>query len=319
MFAMLADDVTGACDTGAPFAGRGAQVYVWLDWREGEYDPGAVHVFNTRTRNEAPDVAAKKVLEIALHLRRRETEIRFKKIDSTCKGNIGAELNALLKAGLFESALLAPAHPLMGRRIRNGMLYVGDSRQPALDLVALARDQGLDCPVLDAESVEDLDCIARSALQQNPAPLLAGSGGLAASLAKLVGLPAASETPVNKAAGPGPVTLFAGSSNPVTLGQLEVLERERHTRDWLVIRLPRGAPLEIGTQRPRAIFLTGGDTAETVLRTAGAAGILLSAEMVPGIPMGRVIGGCWDGLRVATKAGGFGARDAILKVVELLA
>ena len=59
-------------------------------------------------------------------------------------------------------------------------------------------------------------------------------------------------------------------------------------------------------------FITGGDTAMGVLRSTGADGSNIQAELTVGIPMMRIVGGDLDGLRMVTKAGAFGREDAII-------
>ena len=67
-----------------------------------------------------------------------------------------------------------------------------------------------------------------------------------------------------------------------------------------------------------AAFLSGGNTAELVSDTIGAAAIRLQDEVLPGIPWGIFHGGLFDGLPVATKAGGFGDENALVNAANLL-
>ena len=66
------------------------------------------------------------------------------------------------------------------------------------------------------------------------------------------------------------------------------------------------------------IFLTGGDTAVSVCRAMGVGSIDILAEILPGIPLGQLVGGCCPGLRVVTKAGAFGGDNAIVESVKAL-
>jgi len=68
-----------------------------------------------------------------------------------------------------------------------------------------------------------------------------------------------------------------------------------------------------------AAFLSGGNTAELVCDTIGAAAIRLQDEVLPGIPWGIFHGGLLDALPVATKAGGFGDENALVNAARLLA
>lgn len=60
------------------------------------------------------------------------------------------------------------------------------------------------------------------------------------------------------------------------------------------------------------IFLTGGDTALGFFREAGSLGSAIVTEIAVGIPMMRLTGGPFAGLKVVTKAGAFGREDAIV-------
>jgi uncharacterized protein YgbK (DUF1537 family) len=50
----------------------------------------------------------------------------------------------------------------------------------------------------------------------------------------------------------------------------------------------------------------------------GAEGIRLEAEVEPGVPFGRLLGGVGDGLAVVTKSGGFGGPDTLACVAGVL-
>jgi len=65
-------------------------------------------------------------------------------------------------------------------------------------------------------------------------------------------------------------------------------------------------------RRPATLFLTGGDTANAILKTLGARGVRLFEEIVPGMVKGAIMGGPINDLLVVTKAGGFGKEDALL-------
>jgi uncharacterized protein YgbK (DUF1537 family) len=64
------------------------------------------------------------------------------------------------------------------------------------------------------------------------------------------------------------------------------------------------------------VGLIGGDGARAALARLGASGIRIEDSVVEGIPRGVIVGGTADGLRVFTKAGGFGGEDALVRAVE---
>jgi uncharacterized protein YgbK (DUF1537 family) len=115
---VVADDLTGACDAGTLFAGKApVPVRVWPCVGGDE----AVTVIDTETRRLGPEPAAARVR--AAVARAPATRF-FKKIDSTLRGRIGPEVEALLAATGTASALVCPAFPAQGRTVVERVLAV---------------------------------------------------------------------------------------------------------------------------------------------------------------------------------------------------
>ena len=74
----------------------------------------------------------------------------------------------------------------------------------------------------------------------------------------------------------------------------------------------------VDEQMVQSLVLTGGDTALHVLNSLKAKGIDLEEEILPGIPLGFLVGGKANNIPVITKAGGFGTPTALLEVVRHL-
>lgn len=70
--------------------------------------------------------------------------------------------------------------------------------------------------------------------------------------------------------------------------------------------------------RVSGVFLTGGDTATGLFKKLGAMGSSISGEVTTGIPLMRLRGGSFDGLKVITKAGAFGKEDIIAYSIRKL-
>jgi len=66
------------------------------------------------------------------------------------------------------------------------------------------------------------------------------------------------------------------------------------------------------------LFLSGGDIALAVCARLSVAAIRVQGEIEPGIPAGEVVGGRTEGMRLVTKAGGFGTRDALVLSMRYL-
>ncbi|HET6478325.1 MAG TPA: nucleotide-binding domain containing protein, partial [Dehalococcoidales bacterium] len=66
------------------------------------------------------------------------------------------------------------------------------------------------------------------------------------------------------------------------------------------------------------LFLSGGDIAVEVCRRLQVSAIQVHGEVEPGVPAGELIGGQHPGMRVVTKAGGFGTEEAMVKSIHYL-
>lgn len=87
------------------------------------------------------------------------------------------------------------------------------------------------------------------------------------------------------------------------MGIVETGDKVREFLGNLAVEILREVPVS-------GVFLTGGDTALGMLKNIGADGAEILSEIRVGIPMVRVKGGEFDGLKLVTKAGAFGAEDA---------
>jgi uncharacterized protein YgbK (DUF1537 family) len=364
--AIVADDLTGAADTGVQFARIGLPARVWL--ADGPIEDGAT-VFDTDSRSLAPADAAARVGALAERL--RGVEHVYKKVDSTVRGNVGAEVAASLRALGRRLAVLAPAFPANRRTTVGGVQRVDGvpvhesslARDPAHpvrhatiaaalrdqcdlevaevslstvrdgarrlgDLLGdLARDRVGRVAVVDAESDDDLAAIAGAIARVGERCLPVGSAGLAGQIAAAWGLSAGRARPPARRRAER-ILFVCGSLNPASRAQIaavhgptvEVIRSDAGATDAVTVAawLGRAASQAIEARRPDALVLTGGDTARAVLGALGARGIALDAEVLPGVPLGRVLGGRLDGATVVTKAGGFGGPDTLVRVQRYL-
>src|SRR2546430_234396 len=107
---IVADDLTGAGDPGALFAAR-APVPVSVGARRAAAD-AVVRVVDTESRALSGPDAAERMATVAAGGRARHW---FKKIDSTLRGPVGAEVDALMRAAGLTTAIVCPALPAQRR------------------------------------------------------------------------------------------------------------------------------------------------------------------------------------------------------------
>jgi uncharacterized protein YgbK (DUF1537 family) len=135
---VIADDLTGALDTGVQLAKKGIATEVRLQG-EGGGGEAEVLVVDTESRHLEPDAAALRVREAALRGREAGGCAFYKKTDSTLRGNLGAEFLGLLESSPGQRPLVfVPAFPTLKRTTRAGRQYVDGV---SLEKTAFAQDR----------------------------------------------------------------------------------------------------------------------------------------------------------------------------------
>src|SRR5919198_901112 len=136
---IVADDLTGACDAGTLFAGKApVPVTVWPT------APVAAEVAVVDTESRHLDRAAAAARVSGAAERRPAATSWFKKIDSTLRGHVGAEIAALLDATGATSAVTCPALPSEGRVVLDRVLRVdGAASAQVVDVIRAESDRPL--------------------------------------------------------------------------------------------------------------------------------------------------------------------------------
>lgn len=253
---IIADDFTGALDTGVQFAAYGIPTRVIVG-EDTDFSACQVPVLvvDTETRHLPPETAASVVTNLTKNAVRSGVRFLYKKTDSALRGNVGAELAALFEASETRQLHFVPAFPQIGRTTRNGILYIGDvavAESPfgsdpfepvrhsvVTDLLAEQTDipahsypalrEGDALPddtgilVYDAAASEDLFQTGRQLFRDEPPRALAGCAGFAAALPGLLGL---SGSPIVSPPTLEPrLLVICGSVNPITLAQMDAAEK----------------------------------------------------------------------------------------------
>lgn len=256
---VIADDLTGANDTGAQFAGQGVTTLVVVDPDDAfKAIPEAceVLVVSTESRHLNAMDAAARVEKLTAQGRELGVQRFYKKTDSTLRGNIGAELEALLRASGRPLLAYAPAFPKLGRFTREGCQFIGERlvhetefaadpldpvagsyipdlirKQSQLPIRVIPKDQrdqnfgNCESPciaVFDAQSDEELERIGAVLRDQDNLGALAGSAGFASCLPRLLGLKRNLQPKERLIR--GPMLVISGSLNEVSLRQAEAGE-----------------------------------------------------------------------------------------------
>lgn len=333
---IIADDLTGALDSGAGFAGAGRKVAVARHPRcvpEALAAKPDVLVINTASREIGPQAAAGQVAAALSGLRPSDFNVVMKKIDSRLKGNLSAETRVLMRWLGDVRCVVSPAIPSMGRQVVAGKLMGEGVGTPIR--VADRFDMPVEIPDVSCDA--DLDAVIGPSGGRT---LWIGARGLAFALARRLGVNAP-DTMCLRA----PVMIVNGSRDPVTLAQIDALspdiqiirapdgraELTDFTNDGLVVTITDGGAGLSGPDaarrfavsiekivheyRPESLLICGGESAHAILDRLGANSLQVVAELRPGLPLCQVETG-WGLVRVVTKSGGFGRPDLLESIRE---
>lgn len=324
---VVADDLTGAQDTAIRFktAGSRVQVALSVESLSRQWDASDVWALNMDTRALAPAEAAAQVRRCLGVVRGRQYFL-YQKIDSTIRGNVGAEIEATLSASGKSVAIVAPALPRSGRTVVAGRAYVDGipldrtavSRDPRAarasqlpevirrqtDLEAIAvplaairdgslqdfvdryRGVGSSPVILACDSETDGDLAAIASLRRDDDVLFVGSSGLAGALCG-----ATRRGPPRL-----PFLALIGSFNPTSQVQADRLA-SRANVFCLEIDAERAAAAPAGELRRAAAALSGaGDLADRHILVRCTRQPIVGADGEPSSAVGARIAGCMSGV-----------------------
>lgn len=249
---IIADDFTGALDTCVYFAEKGipARVLMTRALKDCLSADAEVLAVDTETRHLPAHEAYAIVRDIARSAVDAGIPYIYKKVDSTLRGNVGAELAAVMDAAEGDSFYFAPAFPSNGRTTVNGQqlvdgvalhqsVFAHDPLEPMVtsDIADILRRQ-TDKPichataaslpevwdgrrpgicVLDSSQQEELLSIAAFAAAKGCCRVLGGSAGLAAGLSDSLPLRRRQQP---DCACPKAHLFLVGSINQVSLDQI---------------------------------------------------------------------------------------------------
>jgi uncharacterized protein YgbK (DUF1537 family) len=256
MLLIIADDFTGALDTGVQFSTYGAVTRVVTDnaYNFDNIDNDVeVLVMDAETRHLNGKNAYNVIYDIVKRATMASIPYIYKKTDSALRGNIGSELTAMLEASGESVLHFIPALPNMNRITRKGVHYIDkipvhesvfgeDPFEPVLcsyipEIIRQQSDitvniieygQGMDSvdePVIavyDAETNERMKEIALSLKNHGQLRLMAGCAGFATVLSAMLDL----KGPVNRmTAFKDNFLVVNGSVNPITKNQLNYAQK----------------------------------------------------------------------------------------------
>lgn len=259
---LIADDFTGALDTGIQFAGCGASTKVLtlsgidrtiLSDRQIE-----VLIVDSESRHLSREEAYRRVYAMVKEAVDVGVPYIYKKTDSGLRGNIGAELAAVLDASGEKFLPFIPALPAMNRVTVKGIQYIdevpihlSEFGQDPYDSVKSSRVSDLfanedmairlfsktdeywtsflekTIGIFDATSQQDIERIAQHLKANNQLRIMAGCAGFASVLANCLQIDRCKAACTTLGM---PLLIACGSMNPITRRQIEYGERQGYAR-----------------------------------------------------------------------------------------
>jgi len=272
---ILADDLTGALDTGVQFAKAGIDVEVIISpelvktsdytrdyTRDYNRDHNRDHnpdvlVINLNTRHASPQEARAAVTNMTKTF--NNYSYYYKKTDSCLRGNIGAELEALMNAAGNTRLPFVPAFPGLKRTTKNGFQYLNGelihkssmandplnpitesfipaviAKQSAVPVILVNQTFAIPEPaqtseilVFDGETFDDLKKTANLLWENNLLKISAGCAGFAEVLMETLPFDKKPQEVVVNPSGNLPILIISGSLHPVSVDQIKTAKDNR--------------------------------------------------------------------------------------------
>lgn len=255
---VIADDFTGALDTGVQFSNQGIKTLVSTDldinYSEIEEDIKVI-VIDTESRYLRFEDAYNRIEKIIVSVKQHKVPYVYKKVDSALRGNISAEIKAVLDTYDETVIPFLPAYPEMNRVVVDGDLYIdgtlvsesvfaSDPYEPVTEsniLKRLKTEAGITSQLIkgnkvpvaldgiaifdaktDAELEEQMVMLDKEGLLS----VSIGCAGFAKILAKRL-FPSKNDMQYTLKK---PLVVMCGSVNPITKKQVEYVDEKEYPR-----------------------------------------------------------------------------------------
>lgn len=254
---VIADDFTGALDTGVQFANLGIETQVTTQRQLEKIHlkkATEVLVVDTESRFLTSSQAYQRIRDVLRSCQSLGYQYLYKKVDSALRGNVSAELKAVSDHFGQESIGFVPAFPDYKRSVRQGKLYIEevlvsqsvfgqDPYEPVLEddiLLRLQNEAEIDGQLVDVDrdsvaaalylfdgqDKEDLQRAYHWLAQKQLLHLTAGCAGFANVLAEEL----FTKRQHAMAHLYYPLVVICGSVNPITIQQIETASQQQAHR-----------------------------------------------------------------------------------------
>lgn len=254
---MVADDFTGALDAGVQFSKKGLRTIVTTNshYLESSDLTSEVIVIDSESRYLPFEEAYQKMMGILQKAKQLKIPYIYKKVDSALRGNVAAELKAIVDSGVAEMIPFSPAYPDMSRTVEHGKLMIDgypvsesvfaeDPYEPVLESDIRSRlknEAGLEVHLVtdvtqalpesgivlfDGQTNEDLEQQVRQLSNMNRLAVSVGCAGLA----KFIASQLVHQSVLDPGRIQAPLIVVCGSVNPITQKQVAYAEQKGAVR-----------------------------------------------------------------------------------------
>ena len=169
MFYIIADDLTGANDTGVQFSKKGYNAIVSILEESGDIiipHETDVLVIDTETREIDAKTACQRLRNVLKKLNFSDKDIFYKKVDSTLRGCIGAELEEMMNFLKKDICIFTPTFPshqritiggyliINGRPLGLSKYYSGDLKAGEASFISFLLKQQTSLPIARIDFID---------------------------------------------------------------------------------------------------------------------------------------------------------------------
>lgn len=320
--AIFSDDLTGASGVASMANGRRA---ITINYESiSSIDPEKFDIvsINLNIRDSSPEYAQKLMDEVMSLFFHEKIALR---VDSTLRGNMPVMVKSIIAS---RKALITDTIPEYNRFTENGYTIfsgVKKSIAKALELSS-CNSETSNIEISDSRTYYDLDALAEICIKNNLVPI--DPGPMIARYAIKLGIAPANSQRSDKTA------IVIGTYREVTENQVRFLEERgfhfrkpmAHSRNLLdLYRFRLESDYEMIDEAfiehlsgYRTIILSGGATADYILRKSGFMYIENQKSIMPLVSFGTIIGGRFDGMNIVLKGGLIGSDSCYIDILKYI-